>query len=153
MVDDLTIDTSIGKLNVRVAAWIERNDEILVSSFPDGTISLPGGRVKFGETSLKAVTREIFEETGETLCTPELYAVVENFFTTDNSFHEYLFIYKGTVSNKETYGGTTETNNQTISWSNIENVSRLKPYCLKELADSSSEDGVLHFVNIDEDFK
>ena len=66
---DLTIDTSTGKLNVRVAAWIEQNNEILISSFPDGNISLPGGRVKFGETSLEAITREIMEETGEALST------------------------------------------------------------------------------------
>ena len=120
MEDDLTIDTSTGKLNVRVAAWIEQNNEILISSFPDGNISLPGGRVKFGETSLEAIAREIMEETGETLSNPKLYAVIENFFNANNNFHEYLFIYKGTVRQKDTYEGI-DKNSQIISWSDIEN--------------------------------
>lgn len=148
MEEDLTIDFSTGKLNVRVAAWIEQNNEILISSFPDGNISLPGGRVKFGETSLEAITREIMEETGETLSNPKLYAVIENFFNATNNFHEYLFIYKGTVRQKDTYEGI-DKNNQVISWSNIENVNRLKPYCLKKLVNNPSHDGVLHLINVD----
>lgn len=42
---DLTLNTDIGKLNIRVAAWIENRNNIPVSKFPSGIISLPGGRV------------------------------------------------------------------------------------------------------------
>ncbi|SDK89092.1 hypothetical protein SAMN04488098_108110 [Alkalibacterium thalassium] len=38
---DLTLNTDIGKVNVRVAAWIENKGRILVSQFPDGVVSLP----------------------------------------------------------------------------------------------------------------
>ncbi len=44
---DLTLEIAEGKLNIRVAAWIEYEDQILVSTFPDGSISLVGGRLKF----------------------------------------------------------------------------------------------------------
>ena len=42
---DLTLNTDTGKLNIRVAAWIEDQSNILVSKFPDGVISLPGGKI------------------------------------------------------------------------------------------------------------
>ena len=60
---DLTLDIAEGKLNIRVAAWIEHEDQILVSTFPDGSISLVGGRLKFSETTLEGIQREVLEET------------------------------------------------------------------------------------------
>jgi 8-oxo-dGTP pyrophosphatase MutT (NUDIX family) len=77
---DLTLNTYLGKVNVRVAAWIENKGRILVSQFPDGVVSLPGGRVKFSETTTEAIQREIVEETGEHLEEIELFSVIENFF-------------------------------------------------------------------------
>lgn len=148
MKEDLTIGIVNGKVNIRVAAWIECNNEILVSSFPDGTISLPGGRVKFGEASLEAIVREIREETGETLLNPELFAIIENFFNADTDFHEYLFIYKGTISKKETYEGADKSE-QAITWTTTENVTSLKPDCLRKLVTSTSDQGILHLVNVD----
>lgn len=59
---DLTLDIAEGKLNIRVAAWIEHGDQILVSTFPDGSISLVGGRLKFSETTLEGIQREVLEE-------------------------------------------------------------------------------------------
>lgn len=52
---DLTLNTDIGKLNIRVAAWIESRNNIPVSKFPSGIISLPGGRVKFSEITIEAI--------------------------------------------------------------------------------------------------
>ena len=36
---DLTLDTDSGKLNIRVAAWIESQNSLLVSKYVDGIIS------------------------------------------------------------------------------------------------------------------
>ena len=47
-----------------MAAWIEHEDQILVSTCPDGSISLVGGRLKFSETTLEGIQREVLEETG-----------------------------------------------------------------------------------------
>lgn len=52
---DLTLDIAEGKLNIRVAAWIEHEDQILVFTFPDWSISLVGGRLKFSETTLEGI--------------------------------------------------------------------------------------------------
>lgn len=77
---DLTLNTDTGKLNIRVAAWIESRNNIPVSKFPSGIISLPGGRVKFSETTIEATKREVLEETGKELYEIELFSIIENFF-------------------------------------------------------------------------
>ncbi|HPR82048.1 MAG TPA: hypothetical protein PK268_09295, partial [Enterococcus sp.] len=59
--NDLTLDMPEGKLTIRVAAWIEQENQLLVATYPDGTISLPGGRLKFSETTLAGIYRELFE--------------------------------------------------------------------------------------------
>ena len=105
---DLTLDTDSGKLNIRVAAWIESQNSLLVSKYVDGIISLPGGRVKFSETTSEAVKREVLEETGEKFYDVELFSVIENFFLEKQSkkdFHEFLFVYKGKIKEKKEYHG------------------------------------------------
>lgn len=108
---DLTLDTDSGKLNIRVAAWIESQNSLLVSKYVDGIISLPGGRVKFSETTSEAVKREVLEETGENFYDVELFSVIENFFLEKQSkkdFHEFLFVYKPRFpKNYNVVGGTT----------------------------------------------
>ena len=69
-----------GRLNIRVAAIIRDQDKILVSKWPDGTISLVGGRVAYGETAQAAISREVTEETGLAVKSAQLHAIIENFF-------------------------------------------------------------------------
>ena len=57
MTQDLTVDIAEGRLNIRVAAIIQQDDKILVSQWPNGTISLVGGRVALGETTQAAISR------------------------------------------------------------------------------------------------
>ncbi|MGL5212387.1 MAG: NUDIX domain-containing protein, partial [Acinetobacter junii] len=88
---------------MRVAAWIKHEDQILVSTFPDGSISLVGGRLKFSETTLEGIQREVLEETGEYFNSPVLFAIVENFFydpVVGRNFNEFLYIYKGDIQIK-----------------------------------------------------
>ena len=64
--------------------------------------SLIGGRVKYGETTIEALIREIQEEIGIKVNKKEtkLINVSENFFKYNGKeFHELLFIYK--IKNKQ----------------------------------------------------
>ncbi|MGB5887159.1 MAG: NUDIX domain-containing protein [Acinetobacter venetianus] len=147
---DLTLEIAEGKLNIRVAAWIEYEDQILVSTFPDGSISLVGGRLKFLETTLEGVQREVLEETGEDFNSPVLFAIVENFFydpIVDKHFHEFLYIYKGQIQTKASYVDDSSAA-QVISWMPKSEIKLLKPDVLSDLALRSS-DHVVHLVNLE----
>ena len=132
LTQDLTLQTDNGKLNIRVAAWIEHEEQLLMCEFPDGTISLPGGRMQFGETSEEAVKREIFEETGEQITDVKLIAVIENFFHYNQPFHELLFVYRGSLPIKVSYSGI-DFGSQKIHWLPKSNADQLKPAVLAKL--------------------
>lgn len=147
---DLTLEIAEGKLNIRVAAWIEHEDQILVSTFPDGSVSLVGGRLKFSETTLEGVQREVLEETGEDFNSPVLFAVVENFFydsVIGRHFHEFLYIYKGHIHTKASYVDDSNAA-QVISWMPKSEIKLLKPDVLSDLALRSTEQ-VIHLVNLE----
>ena len=148
---DLTLDTDSGKLNIRVAAWIESQNSLLVSKYPDGIISLPGGRVKFSETTSEAVKREVLEETGENFYDVELFSVIENFFLEKQSkkdFHEFLFVYKGKIKEKKEYHGV-DKDNQDITWESLKIINELKPSIFSELAGFKNINHIIHLVNTD----
>lgn len=52
--------------SVSVAVWREDRVFLVTRARPpyDGALSLPGGKMKFGETAEQAAERELFEETG-----------------------------------------------------------------------------------------
>lgn len=84
------------KFNYRVAAIFEYGDKVLIQkSDKDTFYSLIGGRVKFNETSLQAIKREIKEEIGFSVEENiKLARVYENFFEYNSTrYHELLFIY------------------------------------------------------------
>lgn len=148
MSEDLTVKMNAGKLNIRVAAWIVHDDNLLVSQFPDGSISLPGGRVQLRETSIEAIEREILEETGVQLSTPELFAVIENFFHDKDYFHEILFIYRGAIPIQPKYIGQ-DSISQKISWLPLTQVNELKPDILVKLSQIVEVEKLHHFTNIE----
>lgn len=146
MSQDLTLHTPDGNLNIRVAAWIEQENKLLVSEFPDGTISLPGGRMKFGETSLQAVIREVQEETGEQFVNARLFAIIENFFYYKKPFHEILFVYTGDIPHKELYEGVDQAN-QKLYWLEQSKVNLLKPDILADLVNKNKGNEIIQLVN------
>lgn len=148
MSEDLTVKMNAGKLNIRVAAWIVHDDNLLVSQFPDGSISLPGGRVQLRETSIEAIEREILEETGVQLSTPKLFAVIENFFHDKDYFHEILFIYRGEIPIQQKYIGQ-DSISQKISWLPLTQVNELKPDILVKLSQIVKVEKLHHFTNIE----
>ncbi len=109
-----------------------------------------GGRLKFSETTLEGIQREVLEETGEYFNAPVLFAIVENFFydyIVGRYFHEFLYIYKGSIQTKACYlDDVTEA--QVISWIPKCEIKRLKPDVLHDLALRSSEH-VVHLVNLE----
>jgi ADP-ribose pyrophosphatase YjhB (NUDIX family) len=58
-----------------------------------------GGGVELGERAVAAVVREIAEELGATLESPELLGVLENIFELNGELgHEVAFVYAGTLA-------------------------------------------------------
>lgn len=148
MPQDLTLHTPDGTLNIRVAAWIEYEDKLLVSEFPDGTISLPGGRMKYGEASLQAVIREVEEETGAQFLNARLFAIIENFFYYEKPFHEILFVYTGDIPYKEVYEGIDQAD-QKVYWLEQSKVDQLKPEMLTKLVSKRMYNKIIHLINED----
>ena len=91
------------KFNFRVAGIFVNDSKILLQKCEkDNYYSLIGGRVKYGETTIEALIREIQEEIGIKVNKKEtkLINVSENFFKYNGKeFHELLFIYK--IKNKQ----------------------------------------------------
>lgn len=148
MTQDLTILLAQGKLNIRVAIWIEQEESILVSEFPNGLLSLPGGRIKFDETSTDAAIRELYEETGEQLTDMKLFAIIENFFTLEQAYHEILYIYRGTIPYKTTYVGS-DSDSQKLYWLPKTKIHQLKPQAFTQLVHEENRVGIVHIVNRD----
>ena len=95
---DVSVMIDNVKFNYRVGLIIECGNEILVEVNPDiDFVTLPGGRVKTGETTIKALKREIQEEMHYNLKDNDVFlkGIVENFFTIeDKKFHEIFYVYK-----------------------------------------------------------
>lgn len=90
------------RLNVRVGAVIVKENKVLLTKdgrFSDGRplLTVPGGRVKFGESTYEALKRELFEELGEgAVCLNEgvFVCLDETFFEWQGEdVHEYGFYY------------------------------------------------------------
>jgi ADP-ribose pyrophosphatase YjhB (NUDIX family) len=91
---DISWSTWQGTFNLRVAAVLTRGEAVLLCSVHGlGYWFLPGGRVRFGESSSAALARELAEELGHELPTGRLALVVENVFTDQAIQHEIGLYY------------------------------------------------------------
>ncbi len=101
----LTIDLSLGlpagKLNLRVSLWIERGEAVLLQrERSDPFWTVPGGRLRFGETLEQGLRREMREELGLELGPLRLCGLVENFYAwKGQAVHEWLWLMKGSWPN------------------------------------------------------
>jgi ADP-ribose pyrophosphatase YjhB (NUDIX family)/RimJ/RimL family protein N-acetyltransferase len=92
---DISWSCPSGTFNLRVAAVITRGDQVLLCTVEGlGYWFLPGGRVRFGEPSDAALTRELAEELGHDLPGAKLALVVENIFGRQSVQHEIGFYYR-----------------------------------------------------------
>ncbi len=85
------------KLNVRSGIIIIKDNKILLHKNDNkDNYCLPGGGVKFLESSEEAIIREIKEETNLDIKVDEFVTTIESLFEKDGiKFHEIYFIYKG----------------------------------------------------------
>jgi 8-oxo-dGTP pyrophosphatase MutT (NUDIX family) len=92
---DISWSGPAGTFNLRVAAVITRGDQVLVCTVDGlGYWFLPGGRIRFGEPSDRALVRELAEELGYDLPGAKLALVVENIFDTQSLQHEIGLYYR-----------------------------------------------------------
>ena len=144
---DLIAELTGGRLNIRVAAIIRNQDNILVSKWPDGTMSLVGGRVAIGESTQAAVGREVIEETGLEVKSSQLHAIIENFFThRDHFFHEFLYVYDVETSSFELNQTAQDFEDQEILWLSTSEHASLRPKVLSDVVKDKSGQ-ILHLVN------
>ncbi|MGX7327866.1 NUDIX hydrolase [Enterococcus bulliens] len=116
---DLTVDLTQGKLNIRVAAFCEVDNRVLVCRYPDQTLTLPGGRVKFGESTSEALQREIKEELNTTCVAMEYLGVIENFFSHQTAYHEFLFVYAVQLADHDLF---QQTETEEFTWLPLKKV-------------------------------
>lgn len=75
---------------------MKSNKLLVVPQFEENRYDLPGGGVDLGELLEQAVIREVKEETGLTVSSPEIVTVTSNFFTfshSDNSTAACILTY------------------------------------------------------------
>ena len=107
-----------------------------------------GGSVEPGETSQKAIEREIREELGEEIENVELLGVLEEIFTHEGlPGHEVIFIYDAEFIDKRVYGKPlmvakeSDGTSLNVAWKNLDFFNgdhRLVPVELKALLESKS---------------
>lgn len=92
---DISWSGPAGTFNLRVAAVIARGNEILLCTVDGlGYWFLPGGRVRFGESSEAALARELAEELGHDLAGGTLALIVENIYSEGALQHEIGLYYR-----------------------------------------------------------
>ena len=154
MTKDISLMEDGYKLNYRTAAIITCGDRILLQRGMEVDFwNMPGGRVKFGESSLEAIKRELAEELDLHIENPKLIAYCENFFPFDGkNYHELLTVYQyelpkdHPVANMETFYAL-DNFNVIYGWFNKGEVKNIK--CKPEIIYSlvtKSDDKIIHSI-------
>lgn len=107
----------------RVAVNVDRYEEF---------VSLPGGKVKFGETSQQAVVREFSEEMGLSVSATRLIAVVENQFSYRGKLSqgiEFYWLVEIIATEKFARDGLE----QAVVWRGTTDLEDLKPAVLRAI--------------------
>ena len=93
---DINFSIDNNRFNFRVAGFITCKGKILLQKSTEQVFyNLPGGRVKFGESTIDGIKRELKEELLIDIDTPPLFYVGENFFKwEDKDVQELVFIYR-----------------------------------------------------------
>lgn len=133
---DLTLNTEKGIFNHRAAAVIVHNNKLLAQkNTSSGEYYLVGGRVRFGETSREAASREILEELGVEISDIKPLWINECFFIEDGrQFHEIGVYYLANIENTgfdnyETVFETREPGRTNIfEWLDIDSLDRVLLY-------------------------
>ena len=149
--------------NYRVAAVIRKEDKILVQEQKQVSyFSLLGGRCEIGEDSIKAIKREMKEETGLDVSVTKLLAVIENFFVNsynNKNYHEMFFAFDVSFDDKSVYDKeelySVEDgikDDVKFVWKSIEELSN-SDFRPKELINIIKKNEFTYYINVDESIK
>ena len=102
---DISVIVGEHLLNYRVSAIIKKENKVLVHhSIGSEHFTLPGGRVKEGESSIEALQREIKEEMDFETEYVRPVSLIENFFIMKGKeYHELLMTHELKFKNEEIY--------------------------------------------------
>lgn len=144
--NDIEYKVSNWVFNLRVCCILKNRDGHILfqkkKTDNNDQWSLPGGRVKFGESSQKAIVREMKEEFSVDVEGCKLVNIVEQYFViVDNRYHQILFIF----DIKEIHSDVTCIDDSLdYCWFDNLDSKNIKPECLRYL---SSKPNVNHSEN------
>ena len=103
--EDISIKIGERLFNFRVSAVIRFGNKVLLHHGLDKNhYTLPGGRVKDGESTITALKREIEEEMGLEVTYIKPFSFIENFFEMNgNLYHELLLTHELEFKDKLIY--------------------------------------------------
>lgn len=127
--------------NLRVSGIVRKDNKVLFyKTIADDHYSLPGGRVRFGETTEQSIVREIKEKLNIDANVVKLLSINENFFDYANDeYHEILFVYQCELKNDIHEDSESD---KEIKWMNVSGLSKynIKPEslidCIKQLPEN-----------------
>ncbi len=150
---DINFELGSTIFNYRVAGIIRNKDKILVSKSDDKKyLSLIGGRVKAGESSIDAIIREVGEETSFEAKNVKALGMVENFYMSrysDKPYHEILIILEVEFVDKSVYEQKEFTNLEDggiFIWKSLDELKNenFKPEIILEHLDNPN---FFHLIN------
>lgn len=150
--DDIRFKLQDGQFDVRACGVLCYDNKVLVSHEDDGSQTLIGGAIHFGESTEKAVVREFKEETGLSVRVKQLLGVVENFWQgNDQVYHQLVFAYYLEPTDPQNMPDVLQLNEKpNVQWTPKDRVGHLRPEALNQLVKQGlkkSKCNIQHFVN------
>lgn len=154
---DITLPCDDGIVNLRVGAIIQKDGKILMvgnKARPEYLYSV-GGRIKFGETAIDAVKREVLEETGIKMDVDRLGFIHENYFYGDSEsnfgkliYEISFFFYMKVPNDFQPINNSFKENNHSeyLCWINPNDNIKYYPQFFKDEL-NNNQSGVKHIIS------
>lgn len=131
--NDIVIRQATRDFKLRVTGvLLDATGNIAVNTAPQqDCVFLPGGKVKFGETSQTAIVREFIEEMGINVRAERLLAVTENLFSIAGKQVTEIGMTWLVTRVDETQGDARDGWEQAVIWRSLTALDDLKPVVLQ----------------------
>lgn len=114
------------EIEIIARAVIINGNEILLCHTPNDSpryYFLPGGHVEIGERIEDALNREMKEEIGTEIVSPEFLGFFENFYSQEEkNKHEINFLYKTSLTSPNPENVKSQESHVFISWVEIDKL-------------------------------